>query len=76
LVMDIGDKVTNVEEGYTITSTSAGQNPGPMTRSVFKLVKAEGDDGMFISDQFVRYGQKIRVEANSFLFKKALSLSS
>ena len=33
--MDIGDKVLNVEEAYQITSTGQGQNPGPMTRSVF-----------------------------------------
>ena len=35
LVVDIGDKVPNVAEAYTVTSTGEGQNPGPMTRSVF-----------------------------------------
>lgn len=35
LTIDVGDKVPNVEEAYTVTSTSRGQNPGPMTRSVY-----------------------------------------
>ena len=39
--MDIGDKVPNVEEGYSITSTHSATNPGPMTRSVFCLSPVE-----------------------------------
>ena len=35
--MDIGERVPNVEEGYQVTSTREGQNPGPMTRSIFRL---------------------------------------
>jgi hypothetical protein len=75
VVMDIGERVQNVEEGYTVTCTSAGQNPGPMTRSVFRVVKEDSVD-MFTSDEFVRYGQKLRIEANEHLFKKRLQLSS
>jgi hypothetical protein len=41
LVMDIVDRVPNVEEAYQITSTGAGQNPGPMTRSVYQLTRVE-----------------------------------
>ena len=44
VVMDIGERVQNVEEGYTVSSTSAGQNPGPMTRSVYKLCKDSSAD--------------------------------
>jgi len=55
VVMDIGERVQNVEEGYTVTCTSAGQNPGPMARSVFRVVKEDSVD-MFTSDEFVRYG--------------------
>lgn len=33
--MDIGERIPNVEEGYSVSSTGADQNPGPMTRSVF-----------------------------------------
>jgi hypothetical protein len=75
LVMDIGERVANVQEGYAITSTSAGQNPGPMTRSVFQLNKCDGVD-MFQCDQYVRYGQKLRLQANSHLFRKVLQLNS
>ena len=74
-VMDIGDKVPNVEESYQVTSTSKGQNPGPMTRSVFKLVRVEEMD-IFGSDDYFRYGQKVRIEANQYLFRKKLSLAS
>ena len=63
MVMDIGDKVPNVEEAYQVTSTSRGQNPGPMTRSVFKLNKVDEVD-LFGSDNYFRYGQKVRIEAN------------
>lgn len=41
VVMDIGDKVPNVEEGFSITSTGSAENPGPMTRSVFCLSPVE-----------------------------------
>jgi hypothetical protein len=73
--MDIGERVQNVEEGYTVSSTSAGQNPGPMTRSVFKLCKDSGTD-LFIQDANIRYGQSLRIEANCHLFRKKLQLAS
>lgn len=69
LVMDTGDKVVNVEESYNITSTSRGQNPGPMTRSIFQLMKVDETD-MFGSDEFVRFGQKVRIGSNPYLFRK------
>jgi hypothetical protein len=75
VVMDIGERVQNVEEGYTVSSTSAGQNPGPMTRSVFKLCKENAAD-LFIQDAHIRYGQKLRIEANPHLFRKRLQLAS
>ena len=75
LVVDCGDKVPNVEEGYSITSTGVGQNPGPMTRSVFKLSRVEDMD-IFGSDDVIRYGQKVKIEANQYLFRKKLSLAS
>lgn len=75
MVMDIGDKVPNVEEAYQVTCTSRGQNPGPMTRSIFKLVRAEEHD-IFGSDDYLRYGQKVRIEANQYLFRKKLSMVS
>ena len=69
--MDIGDRVNGVEEGYSLSSTSEGQNPGPMTRSVFKIVKEDSTD-LFQSDQNVRYGQKLRLEANPHIFRKRM----
>jgi len=55
LTVDVGDKVPNVEEAYTVTSTSRGQNPGPMTRSVYQLIRVEDAD-IFGSDEYLRYG--------------------
>jgi hypothetical protein len=75
LVMDIGERVPNVEEGYAVNSTS-GTNPGPMTRSIFKLVKQSNPQDLFVSDDFIRYGQYVRIEANCHLFKKRLELIS
>lgn len=73
LVVDIGDRISGVEETY-ITTTSAS-NPGPITRSVFVLKKAEEMD-IFGSDNIVRYGQKVKLETNPHLFRKTLWLSS
>jgi len=75
VVMDIGERVANLQEGYAVTCTSAGQNPGPMTRSVFKLCKEDSVD-MFTCDNYVRYGQKVRIIANDHLFRKTLQLAS
>jgi hypothetical protein len=77
MVMDIGDRVPNLEtgEGYNVSSTSKGQNPGPMTRSVYNLKRVDKFD-MFGSDEFMRYGQKVRLAANPYLFKKSLCLAS
>jgi hypothetical protein len=74
--MDIGERVQNVEEGYSVSSTGAGENPGPMTRSVFQILKQENASDLHINDQFVRYGQKLRIAANPHLFRKSLELSS
>lgn len=56
MVMDIGDKVQNVEEGFSVNSTGAGQNPGPMTRSVFKVCRDKNGQDLFTQDECVRYG--------------------
>lgn len=53
--MDIGEKIPNVPCDYGVTSTGPNQNPGPMTRSVFKLTKVDEED-IYGSDEFVRYG--------------------
>jgi len=70
LVMDIGERIPNIEEGYSVSATGVDQNPGPVTRSVFQIVKENNPADMFINDEFVRYGQKIRIIANPHLFRK------
>ena len=75
LVVDTGDKCPNVGEAYSVTSTGEGQNPGPMTRSVFSLQRVDASD-MFGADEFVRFGQKVRVCSSEHLFRKTLHLAS
>ena len=71
--MDIGSRSSTLEESYSVTTTPT--QPGPITRSVFVLKKLEAFD-MFGSDNIIRYGQKLKIEANPYLFKKPLYLSS
>ena len=42
-----------------------------MTRSVF-TVKREDATDMFGDDEYVRYGQKVRIASSDYLFRKAL----
>ena len=73
LVMDIDDRIQQVNEAYMATTTKT--DPGPVTRSIFVIKKAEKFD-MFGSDNIVRYGQKVIIESNPYIFKKPLYLSS
>ena len=56
-------------------ATTTKTDPGPVTRSVFVIKKAEKFD-IFGSDNIVRYGQKVIIESNPYIFKKPLYLSS
>lgn len=46
-----------------------------MTRSVFALTRVDDVD-IFGSDEFVRYGQKVKLLSNNYLFRKPLALQS
>ena len=46
-----------------------------MTRAVYKMTRVEDSD-MFGDDEFIRYGQKVRIETNEYLFRKKISLCS
>lgn len=73
LVMDIGDRVNGTDESYMVTT--APNCPGPCTRSIFVLKRVDETD-IFGSDAVIKYGQKVRFEANSYLFRKPLWLNS
>jgi hypothetical protein len=70
LVFDSGDKITSNDEAYGCTTTDKPM--GPCARSIISIVRAENDG----SDNIVRYGQKIRLEGNSYLIGKKLYLHS
>lgn len=71
--MDVGDKAAAQDEAFMVTTTP--RHPGPITRSVF-LIKKEEPADVFGSDNIIRYGQKIRIELNPYMYKKPLWLSS
>ena len=73
MVGDIGNKTPTLEESYMITTTQ--QHPGPVTRSIFVIRKAEEVD-IYGKDDIIRYGQKIKIEACPYLFRKLLWVSS
>lgn len=73
MVADIGVKTMSLEESYQLTTTQ--QHPGPVTRSIFVIKKAEEMD-IFGKDDIIRYGQKVKIEVNPYLFRKPLWLSS
>jgi len=73
LVMDLNTRQLGVEESYQLTTTK--KNPGPVTRSMFVLRRAEKVD-IFGSDDIIRYGSKIKIEANPYVFKKKLWITS
>jgi hypothetical protein len=71
LVFDMSDRITSHDEAYACTTT---EKPiGPCARSVVVITKAE-DDG--VKDNVVRFGQKIRLEANPYISAKKLYLHS
>lgn len=73
LVFNLNDKQPGLLESYMVTTTAT--NPGPVARSVFVIKKVEKRDA-FGSDDVIRYGQKIRLEASPYAFHKRLCLSS
>jgi hypothetical protein len=70
LVFDSGDKITSNDEAYGCTTTD--KEMGPCARSIVSIQRVE-DDGY---DNIVRYGQKVRLEGNSYLIGKKLFLHS
>jgi hypothetical protein len=55
--------------------TTTPQHPGPVSRSIFVIKKAEKVD-IFGNDDVVRYGQKIKIETNPYVFRRTLWVSS
>ncbi len=75
MVMDMGDRVLGVEEGYQLSTCK--DNPGPVTRSMFVICRAEKQD-IFggPNDPVIRYGQKVKLMANPYIYRKKLFVSS
>lgn len=74
LVMDINERQQGAD-GDAFVLTTCKTNPGPISRSVFVIKRAEKVD-IFGTDDIIRYGQKIKIEANPYIYRKTLFVSS
>jgi len=73
LAVDVGTPQTGIPDTCKLSSAPCRQ--GPCTRAVFGIQKTEKMD-IFGADDIVRFGQKVRITANPYLYKKALVLGS
>ena len=71
LVFDMSDRITAHDEAYACTTT--GKDIGPCARSVLVLTKGEEDQ---YKDGIVRYGQKVKLVSNPYIYGKPLYLHS
>lgn len=65
---DVYDRIAGNDESYSVTSSTL---IGPCARSVFVLKRYEKD---MYQDNFIHYGQKVRIIANPRLLKKTVKL--
>ena len=73
IVADLGELQNNIHEAYRVT-TSKGQK-GPSTRNIYSIIKVDRSD-IFGNDDIIRFGQKVKIQANQWLYKKELYLGS
>lgn len=67
----MSDRITTHDEAYAVTSST---NVTPCARSVFVLERNE--KGGKCKDDVVRFGQEVRIAANSHILNKGLYLNS
>jgi hypothetical protein len=72
LVFDMGDKISTHDEAYATTTSKKASTAS--ARNIFVIQK--GDDDEDYPDELVRYGQRIRLQANKFMTGKNLYLHS
>lgn len=73
LVFNTADRLPGADERYNLTTVA--EQPGPVRRAMFVVSRVEKED-IFGSDDIIRYGQKIKIQATNNAFKKPLYLSS
>ncbi len=71
LAFDMSDRITSSDEAYAVTTTD--KESGPCARMVLVLTKAEEDGA---PDNVIRYGQKVKLESNPYIYSKKLYLHS
>lgn len=75
LVIDMGERVNGLDEAYGLTTSK--DNPGPVTRSIFTIHRAEKMD-IFggPDDHTIRFGQKVKLMSTPYIYRKKLYVSS
>jgi hypothetical protein len=73
LAADLGVRQANIDESYRLNTSKA--NEGPVTRNVFTVERYEQAD-IFGTDNVIRFGQKVKIQANRYLYKKKLAVGS
>jgi hypothetical protein len=73
LAVDVGSSQNGVRDSCKLSTAACRQ--GPSGRNVFGIKKVDKVD-IFGADDIVRFGQKVRIEANPHLYKKTLVLGS
>lgn len=73
LAADLGVRQNNIDESYRLNTSKATQ--GPVTRNVFQVMRVEKAD-IFGSDNVIRFGQKVKIQASEHLYKKCLMVGS
>ena len=72
IAIDIGDRIEGVDEAYACTTTS--KPISAVTRSIFNI--EQGDLKEAPKDGIVKYGMKIKIVTNPYIFHKPLYLRS
>ena len=72
LVCDMSDRVNGCDEAYMVTSTT--QKLGAVARSVYSIERANAKSASM--DPKVRYGDEVRIRANTYICGKDLYLHS
>lgn len=74
MVCDMSDRITSSDEAYAVTTTE--KEVGACARSIVHITRGSSTTSGAASDDFVRYGQEIRLQSNDFICNKPLFLSS
>lgn len=75
IVIDVGSRVEGTQESYAMTTAGKAHEHAPVSRSILQVIRAEKQD-IFGDDEYIRYGQKVKLVTCETLFHKPLYVTS